>query len=183
MTSENNNLFGYSKKTLITNLIPELYCTSIKKSILFYTEMLAFNIQYQREDEGFVMLERQGSQIMLEEIRETNRTWISAPLEIPFGRGINLQIKTNKIDELYLRIQKAKGNTFLPIEEKWYQANHIELGHRQFIVLDPDGYMLRFVQTLGEKHNEKAQITSSLPEKESCIIALGITLHAPAPKP
>ena len=102
------------------------------------------------------MLERQGSRIMLDEIRMnsvsvTDRTWISGPLEVPFGRGINLEIKTSKVDELYDRIKKAGANIFLPIEEKWYRANNVEIGNRQFIVLDPDGYMLRFAQDIGER--------------------------------
>lgn len=105
------------------------------------------------------MLERQGSRIMLEEIGKdsvngTGRTWLSGQLEVPFGRGINLQIKTDKIDELYDRVQKARAEVFLPIEEKWYRANDVELGNRQFIVLDPDGYMLRFFQDLGERKSK-----------------------------
>ena len=145
-----------TEKRLITPLTPELCCSNIKTSLLFYTKNLGFDIQSQREEDGFAMLERQGSRIMLDEIckdsmSKTDRTWISGPLKMPFGRGINLQIETNKVDELYDRVQKAGANVFLPIEEKWYRANDVEIGNRQFIVLDPDGYMLRFVQGLGER--------------------------------
>lgn len=74
------------KKFLGTPLTPELYCSNIKNSLLFYTKILGFNIQYQREEDGFAMLERQGSRIMLDEIRqssvrETDKTWLAAPLE------------------------------------------------------------------------------------------------------
>ena len=100
------------------------------------------------------MLERQGSRIMLDEIRLNSmsggdRTWIAGPLEVPFGRGINLEIKTTHVDALYDRVQRAGSNIFMPIEEKWYRAKDVEIGNRQFIVLDPDGYMLRFAQDLG----------------------------------
>lgn len=143
-------------KRLITPLTPELCCSNIKISLNFYTMTLGFDIQYQREEDGFAMLERQGSRIMLDEIRkdsvsETDRTWIAGPLEVPFGRGINLEMETDKVDELYDRVKKSGANIFLPIEEKWYRINDIELGNRQFIVLDPDGYMLRFAQNLGER--------------------------------
>lgn len=145
-----------TKKRLITPLTPEIYCSNIKTSLLFYTKILSFSIQYQREEDGFAMLERQGSRIMLNEIRKnsvcgTDRTWISGPLEVPFGRGINLQMATTEVDELYDRVQKAGANVFLSIEEKWYRANDVEIGNRQFIILDPDGYMLRFFQDLGER--------------------------------
>lgn len=143
-----------SSKHSITPLTPELSCSNIEESLLFYIEILGFKIQYQREEDRFAMLERQGSRIMLDEIRndfanKTKRTWISGPLEKPFGRGINFEIKTNKIDVLYNRVQKSGTNIFMPMEEKWYRVNNIEVGNRQFIVLDPDGYMLRFSQDLG----------------------------------
>jgi uncharacterized glyoxalase superfamily protein PhnB len=120
-----------TEKRLITPLTPELCCSNIKTSLLFYTKILGFSIQYQREEDGFAMLERQGSRIMLDEIRKnsvsgTDRTWISGPLEAPFGRGINLQIETNQVNELYDRVQKAGANIFLPIEEKWYHAEKEE---------------------------------------------------------
>ncbi len=42
-----------------------------------------------------------------------------APLEKPFGRVINFEIKTNNIVELYARVQIAGIKIFLPIEDKW----------------------------------------------------------------
>ena len=86
---------GFVISMLKTFLTPELYCS---------------NIQYQRKEERFAMVERQGSCIMLEEIRhDKERVWLNAPLEKPFGRGINFEIKTNKIDMLYARVQNASG--------------------------------------------------------------------------
>lgn len=129
-------------------LIPEIACSDLNVSLPFYTEILGFRIQYQREDEGFVMLERQGACLMVDEINHAKRLWLTAPLVAPFGRGINLQIKTNKIDALYGRIQNARQEIFLPIEDKCYRAADQSICQRQFIVLDPDGYMLRFIEYL-----------------------------------
>lgn len=145
-----------TKKPVTTPLTPELYCSNIKASLNFYLELLGFKIQYQREEDGFAMLERQGARIMLDEIsldhpNETKRTWISGILETPFGRGVNLEIKTDKIVELYNRIRQSKAHIFLPIEEKWYRADDVELGTRQFIVMDPDGYLLRFSEDIGKR--------------------------------
>lgn len=143
--------------SLETVLTPELSCSNIKESVAFYTEILGFNIQYERADEGFAMLEREGSRIMLDEIRKpamsTSRVWLSAPLELPFGRGVNLQIKTAAVNRLYEHVQKNGARIFLPIENKWYRAGNIEIGQRQFIVLDPDGYMLRFIESLGTRNS------------------------------
>ena len=139
-----------TQKLFTTQLTPELYCSDLKMSLHFYLDVLGFKIQYQRQEEGFAMLERQGSRIMLEEINSNTRTWLTAPLEKPFGRGINFEIKTDKVDDLYVRVQHSTATVFLPLEEKWYRANDKRLGNRQFIVLDPDGYMLRFAQELKE---------------------------------
>ena len=37
----------------------------------------------------------------------------------------------------------------LPLEERWYRAGAGQIGQRQFVVADPDGYLLRFVRLLG----------------------------------
>lgn len=135
------------------SLIPELYCSNIITSLNFYIEILGFNIKYQREAEGFAMLERQGSYIMLDEIaknKSVKRIWVTGKMEKPFGRGINLQIQTDKVDELFARVKAADAAIYLPMEDKWYRAGDSEIGNRQFIVQDPDGYLLRFVEDLGE---------------------------------
>jgi hypothetical protein len=36
-------------------------------------------------------------------------------------------------------------------EEKWYRTGARETGVRQFLVQDPDGYLLRLQQRLGER--------------------------------
>lgn len=56
----------------ITPLTPELCCSNIKISLTFYIEILGFTIQYQRIEDKFAKLERQGARIMLEEISATN---------------------------------------------------------------------------------------------------------------
>ena len=141
-----------TEKLFTTPLTPELLCTNIKVSLSFYTEVLGFNIQYQRPESRFAMLERQGSRIMLDEIVSgSERSWIAAPLEAPFGRGVNLQMETDAVDALFAYVLEAGAKIVLPIEEAWYRAGDVELGNRQFIVQDPDGYLLRFFQDLGER--------------------------------
>jgi len=40
------------------------------------------------------------------------------------------------------------------MEEKWYRADAKLKGQKEFLIMDPDGYLLRFVQNLGEKYVE-----------------------------
>ena len=66
-------------------------------------------------------------------------------------RGINFQIKVNKIEPLIEKLKKNKVELFLEPEEKWYRKGKKLLGNRQFLVQDPDGYLLRFFEDLGTK--------------------------------
>ena len=61
---------------------------------------------------------------------------------------MNLDIRTDNVEEIYEKV-KASSKDLLPIEDKWYRTNDIDLGSRQFIVLDPDGNLLRFSDSLG----------------------------------
>jgi lactoylglutathione lyase len=45
----------------------------------------------------------------------------------------------------------AKAQILLPLEERWYRRGDVLLGQRQFVVQDPDGYLLRFCQDLGSR--------------------------------
>ena len=149
------------QERLETALTPELACVDFDESLKFYTEVLGFSIQYQRPEDGFAMLERQGSRIMIDRINAvsvtgTDRSWFAGPMERPFGRGLNLQMVTDNVDALYKRVQGSGARIFRPMEEKWYRADDKELGNRQFIVLDPDGYLLHFFQDLGERDSKRS---------------------------
>jgi catechol 2,3-dioxygenase-like lactoylglutathione lyase family enzyme len=143
-----------------TPLTPELACSDITISLTFYTQVLGFAVDYQRPEDGFAMLERQGARLMLDRLRQnpgssgtgTDRNWLTAKLERPFGRGINLQIETTQVDTLYAAVQHAGAPVFLPIEDTWYRRGQVYLGNRQFIVQDPDGYLLRFFESLGVRN-------------------------------
>lgn len=133
-------------------LIPELLCTDIDESLAFYTKALGFKVLYQREEERFAMVEREGAQIMLDELEPENpRSWITGPMERPFGRGMNLEIGATNVKNLHEQAVSEGARFFLPLEEKWYRADDLDVGVRQFIVLDPDSYLLRFSERIGTR--------------------------------
>lgn len=132
-------------------LVPELYCRDIAQSLKFYTQVLDFKIRYQRPEEKFAYLEREGACLMLEQPTTVSRSWLLAELTYPYGRGVNFQIKVTAVDDLYVRVAAAGLTPFLPMEEKWYRHDADQVGNRQFMVADPDGYLLRFFQDLGSR--------------------------------
>jgi len=111
-------------------LIPELYCTDIKKTLDFYINVLGFKILYDRPESFFAMIERQGTHIMIEQLSDNERKWISGELKQPFGRGVSFQIKTNHVDYLYEDVKKNGAPLFMKMEEKWYRADDIEVGNK-----------------------------------------------------
>lgn len=131
-------------------LIPELCCTNMDRSLAFYVDDLGFKILFQTPEYKFAHLERGPSQIMIEETGATHN-WIAGELEYPFGRGVSFKIPTSNVKALYDALKEKGYSFFLPLEEKWYpQAEHMS-GNRQFIIQDPDGYLLRMAEDLGNK--------------------------------
>jgi len=128
-------------------LVPELICSSIERSLEFYVGVLGFTVRYARPEERFAYLERDGAEIMLEQ--PTGRTFLTAPLEHPYGRGINLQIEVADVQALYAAVRASAWPLLLELEEKWYRQDQLMRGNRQFVIQDPDGYVLRFFDDLG----------------------------------
>jgi catechol 2,3-dioxygenase-like lactoylglutathione lyase family enzyme len=147
---------AYSPPMIENRLVPELYCTDIERSLRFYRETLGFEVRYARPEERFAYLERDGAQLMLEQPSPDGRTWLAGPLEPPFGRGINLQILVRDVERLHAAVVESGSRILVPLEEKWYRREDSLLGQRQFVVLDPDGYLLRFAEDLGAKPMTRA---------------------------
>lgn len=131
-------------------MVPELLVSDLARSLAFWIDLCGFKIAYRRESEGFVYLDRDGAQLMLEEVRGGDY-WITADLEAPLGRGINFEINVLSIDPLLEQMTAAQWPLYREPQERWYRNNDIELGVRQFLVQDPDGYLLRFSARIGTR--------------------------------
>ena len=130
-------------------LIPEITVTSIKESLSFYCDVLGFEKTYEGEDKDFSFISFYGSQLLLQE--NSNEAWKKYELEYPFGRGVNFSIETDDIDKLVSNLEKANISLLCPLEERWYKKDDMEHGEKHFIVMDPDGYILRFMQKKRKK--------------------------------
>jgi len=135
-------------------LIPEFAVASIAESQRFYCDILGFSVAYERPEEGFAFLEFGEAQLMLDEIGIGRTFDRDGPLTRPLGRGLNLQIRVAAVDVLLAALEGAGWPLYLPLEEKWYRRGDEELGNRQFVVADPDGYLLRFSENLGTRPHQ-----------------------------
>jgi catechol 2,3-dioxygenase-like lactoylglutathione lyase family enzyme len=131
-------------------LVPEFLVTDVQASLRFWRDLCGFTVVFGRRDEGFAAIERDGAQIMLEE-RGRGRNWITGPMDAPLGRGINFQILVTDIAPIVDALAAAGWSLFMAPEQKWYRRGAIETGAHQFLVQDPDGYLIRFSASLGQR--------------------------------
>ena len=128
-------------------LVPELSVSDLEITKKFYVDVLGFKIEYQRFEDKFLFLSYQGSQMMAQEI---NNNWSVGELEKPFGRGINFQIETNEIFEIQKRLKDNGLQIYKEVFESKYKAENVTYTELELLVQDPDGYLLRFQQTIEE---------------------------------
>lgn len=122
------------------SLIPELSVTDIEKSKEFYLN-LGFKIMYERKEDKFCFLYLEDNQIMIEEI---NNNWNVGEMKYPFGNGINISMTVSDIDSFYERIISKRIVLFRKIKISKYRVDDIIYEDKEFLLQDPDGYLLRF---------------------------------------
>jgi catechol 2,3-dioxygenase-like lactoylglutathione lyase family enzyme len=125
-------------------LVPELDVADLAKALRFYTEVCGFRVDYERPEEGFAYLEREGAEIMLQAADGPGRRFRTAPLEHPFGRGLNLQIEVVDAGGLHAAMVEAGVEPLVGLERRRYRVRGEEVTAEQFVVADEDGYLLRF---------------------------------------
>lgn len=133
-------------------LVPELTVSDLEKSLEFYLG-LGFKVEYNRLEQGFVFLSREGAQLMLEQFHPEG--WNVAELEKPFGRGINFQIEAGDIGPMLEALNAVSHPLYRPRQERWRRVGDEEIGEVEFLVQDPDGYLLRFSQHLRNRPLEE----------------------------
>lgn len=123
-------------------LIPELSVSDIEKSKSFYIDALGFKAEYERPENLFVFISLDDCQLMLE---QANDNWSVGELVYPFGRGINLEMTVSDIDRLYRRVLDKGIPVFRELTVREYRKNDFVITQKEFLIQDPDGYLLRFV--------------------------------------
>lgn len=128
------------KEIVYNSLIPELSVSNIDISKKFYLD-LGFKIRYERKENEFCFLQLEGNQIMIE---ENNDNWNTGKLEHPYGRGINLSMTVSNIEKMYEILKEKNIKFFLDLEIHEYRIDDKISYDKEFLIQDPDGYLLRF---------------------------------------
>jgi len=122
-------------------MIPELSVFDIEQTKRFYND-LGFKIEYERPEEKFVFMSFQDSQFMFEQIHDNGRN--IGELIYPLGRGINFSIAVDDIEGLYKLVKTLNLEIYRELNRSIYQVNDTEETQTEFLIQDPNGYLLRF---------------------------------------
>ena len=122
-------------------MIPELSVFDIEQTKRFYND-LGFKIEYERPEEKFVFMSFQDSQFMFEQIHDNG--WNIDELIYPLGRGINFSIAVDDIEGLYKLVKTLNLEIYRELNRSIYQVNGTEETQTEFLIQDPNGYLLRF---------------------------------------
>jgi len=122
-------------------MIPELSVFDIEQTKRFYND-LGFKIEYERPEEKFVFMSFQDSQFMFEQIHDNG--WNISELIYPLGRGINFSIAVDDIEGLYKLVKTLNLEIYRELNRSIYQVNGTEETQTEFLIQDPNGYLLRF---------------------------------------
>jgi hypothetical protein len=79
---------------------------------------------------------------MFEEIHSDG--WNVDSLEYPLGRGINISIACSDVEQLYEVVKSNKIKIYRELKETTYLSDGEERAQKEFLIQDPDGYLLRF---------------------------------------
>ncbi|WP_439888643.1 bleomycin resistance protein [Pseudomonas sp. MBLB4123] len=130
-------------------LVPELVVEDYQRSKDFYQEVFGFRLCFERPEDRFGYFELEGAQLMLLQAPGAAVCGMQRPG--PKGKGIHFQLEIATLADLLARLQAADVQPETEISESWYRADAIEHGQREFFVSDPDGYLFRFCECLGER--------------------------------
>ncbi len=125
-------------------MVPELLVSDFNQLKHFYADLLGFSIRYERDQPQFAYLELGEAQIMIQQLG--GDCWSVADMHAPFGRGVNLQIELAHIEKLYSRIKQTGHELFREKKRSAYKVGPQLVEQEEFLIQDPDGYLLRFCQ-------------------------------------
>jgi len=123
----------------LVKVAPEFFVRDVDASVRFYVDKLGFVALRQEPDfavvalgDAHVLLAHESIAVDRAELASTTR-----------GAGLNVRIMVDDVDEIYERAKASGVRIVHDIRDRPY-------GLRDFILADPDGFMLRFAAPLAK---------------------------------
>lgn len=132
------------KEPFWNRMVPELTVTDFSASLHFYTSVLGFSIMIKRQEPDFAYISLGEAQLMLEQYHPDG--WNTGELVRPLGRGINFQLEVDDVEQILARVHAHGVKLYRGLQDSYYSNGETSACQREFLVQDPDGYLLRFSQ-------------------------------------
>jgi catechol 2,3-dioxygenase-like lactoylglutathione lyase family enzyme len=129
-------------------LVPELHVDDLERSLAFWRDACGFSIVFRRQEERFVFMERGRAQLML---CQRHARYETGAMDHPLGQGAMFQIYVADLEPLLAALEKIHWPLYEEPRQAWYRAGTRENGLHQFMVQDPDGYLIMFAHRLGAR--------------------------------
>ncbi len=130
-------------------LMAELMVSDFARSLAFWTGPLGLSVAFERPGQDFACLQRpEGAQVM---IYRRDGDWETGPMQPPFGRGAVIQVYVSDVEQVYRAVTQAGLTPYVDLREKWRDWGDRLGGQREFLVQDPDGYLVMVAQRIGER--------------------------------
>lgn len=127
----------------------EMMVTDYPASYAFWTKVLGFQLAFERPAQQLACLEHpDGAQVM---IYQRDGDWEVGPMERPFGRGLVIQVYVRDARAAAAAVEAAAVPFYVDLREKWRDWGDRLGGQREFLVQDPDGYLVMVAERIGEK--------------------------------
>ena len=127
----------------------EMMVTDYAASYRFWTEALGFDLAFERPSQKLACLQRpEGAQVM---IYQRDGDWEVGAMERPFGRGMVVQIYVADAAAVAAQVAAAGVPFYVALREKWRDWGDRMGAQREFLVQDPDGYLVMMAQRIGER--------------------------------
>ena len=131
------------------SLICEMMVRDYPTSLGWWTGLIGMQTVFTRPNQKLALLQHpDGAQVM---IYERDGDWEVGPMEPPYGRGAVIQVFVGDVTAVHARFDAAGHALYVPLREKWRDWGDRLGGQREFLVQDPDGYLVMVAQRLGER--------------------------------
>lgn len=130
-------------------LVAEMMVTDHDASLAFWTGPMGFAVAFHRPAQLLSCLRHADGAVVM--IYQRDGDWETGPMEPPFGRGMVVQVHVSDIAPMAAAVTAAGLPFYVPLREKWRDWGDRLGGQREFLVQDPDGYLVMVVERIGTR--------------------------------
>jgi uncharacterized glyoxalase superfamily protein PhnB len=144
----------------LTGVTPNLVTNDIPRAVAFYRDVLGFSVVTTVPDAApfvFVLLERDGVNVFLNDARTVLHETPDATSLVVGQSGVAMFFTIDDVATLWEQV-RGRAPVIMALKDQWY-------GMREFIVTDPDGYVVTFAQRIATETRQNAELRTQNAER------------------